>query len=38
MFQNVTQIVKNSFNDSKCRKVALSCNIKNISIIKRSNF
>ena len=40
MFQNITQIVKNKlfFNNSKWRKMALSCSKKTIRTIKRNNF
>ena len=39
IFQNIIQIVKTKlfFNDSKQRRMALSCSKKTISIIKRSN-
>ena len=39
MFQSITQIVKNKLflNDSKRRKMALSCSRRIISIIKRNN-
>ena len=39
MFQNITQIVKNKlfFNDTKWRRMALSCSKKTISIIKSNN-
>ena len=39
MFQNKTQSVKNKlfFNDSKRRRIVLSCSKKRICIIKRNN-
>ena len=39
MIQNMTQIVEktfHSFNDSKWRRMALSCSKKTISVIKRN--